>query len=173
MSSIPHDLTQIRAFVLDMDGVVSATVSPVDVSGMPMRTVNVKDGYAMQYAVKQGYTIAIISGGESQPMRQRFEQLGVQHIYMRIKDKAGKLRELETLTGIPTWQMAYIGDDIPDIEVMRLVGLPCAPADAAPEVKAVAKYISLCDGGYGVVRDLIEQTLKACGRWGTSEGFGW
>lgn len=173
MSSIPHDLTTIKAFVLDMDGVVSATVSPVDVSGMPMRTVNVKDGYAMQYAVKQGYTIAIISGGESQAMRQRFEQLGVQYIYMRIKDKVSKLHELERLTGISAQSMAYIGDDIPDINVMKLVGLPCCPADAAPEVKVVAKYISLCDGGYGVVRDLIEQTLKANGQWGTSEGFGW
>lgn len=173
MSSILHDLTQIKAFVLDMDGVISATVSPIDASGMPMRTVNVKDGYAMQYAVKHGYTIAIISGGESNAMRLRFEQLGVQYVYMRIKDKAHKLGELEQLTGIPASQMAYIGDDIPDIEVMRLVGLPCCPADAAPEVKSVARYISLCDGGYGVVRDLIEQTLKANGKWGTSEGFGW
>lgn len=173
MSSIPHDLTQIKAFVLDMDGVISATVSPIDASGMPMRTVNVKDGYAMQYAVKQGYTLAIISGGESEAMRLRFKQLGVQYVYMRIKDKASQLRELEHLTGIPASQMAYIGDDIPDIDVMRLVGLPCCPADAAPEVKAVAKYISLCDGGYGVVRDLIEQTLKANDQWGTSEGFGW
>lgn len=173
MSSIPYDLKQIRAFVLDMDGVISATVSPIDASGMPMRTVNVKDGYAMQYAVKQGYTLAIISGGESEAMRLRFRQLGVQHVYMRIKDKANQLRELEQLTGIPASQMAYIGDDIPDIEVMRLVGLPCCPADAAPEVKSIAQYISLCDGGYGVVRDLIEQTLKANDKWGTSEGFGW
>lgn len=173
MSSIPYDLTTIKAFVLDMDGVVSATVSPVDVTGMPMRTVNVKDGYAMQYAVKQGYTLAIISGGESQAMRQRFEQLGVRYIYMRIKDKETQLLELAKTIGIAPEEMAYIGDDIPDIGVMKLVGLPCCPADAAPEVKVVARYISLCDGGYGVVRDVIEQTLKACGRWGTSEGFGW
>lgn len=173
MSSIPFDLTKIKAFVLDMDGVVSATVSPVDVSGMPMRTVNVKDGYAMQYAVKQGYLLAVISGGESQAMRMRFEQLGVQHIYMRAKDKVGKLRELESLSGIKACEMAYIGDDLPDIDVMRLVALPCAPADAAPEVKQVARYISLCDGGYGVVRDIIEQTMKAQGKWGMSEGFGW
>lgn len=173
MSSIPFDLTKIKAFVLDMDGVVSATVSPVDVSGMPMRTVNVKDGYAMQYAVKQGYLLAVISGGESQAMRMRFEQLGVQHIYMRAKDKVDKLRELESLSGIKACEMAYIGDDIPDIDVMRLVALPCAPADAAPEVKQVARYISLCDGGYGVVRDIIEQTMKAQGKWGMSEGFGW
>lgn len=173
MSSIPFDLTKVRAFVLDMDGVVSATVSPVDASGMPMRTVNVKDGYAMQYAVKQGYTIAIISGGTSDAMRLRFEQLGVQYIYMRIKDKVAQLRELEHITGISAAEMAYIGDDIPDVEVMHTVGLPCAPADAAPEAKAAALYISLCNGGYGVVRDVIEQTLRAVDKWKSSEGFGW
>lgn len=173
MSSIPFDLRTIRAFVLDMDGVVSATVSPVDPSGMPMRTVNVKDGYAMQYAVKQGFVLAIISGGESLAMRYRFESLGVQHIFMRVKDKAAKLHELTKLTGIRPEEMVYIGDDIPDIPIMRLVGLPVAPADAVAEVKQVARYISLRDGGYGVVRDVIEQTLKAQDRWGDSEGFGW
>ncbi len=173
MSSIPFDLRQIRAFVLDMDGVVSATVSPVDPSGMPMRTVNVKDGYAMQYAVKQGFTLAVISGGESLAMRYRFENLGVQHIYMRAKDKVARLEELIEATGIPAEAMAYIGDDVPDVPVMRRVGLAVAPADAVPEVKAVAHYISPYDGGYGVVRDLIEQTMKAQGVWGDSEGFGW
>ncbi len=173
MSSIPFDLSTIKAFVLDMDGVVSATVSPVDPSGMPMRTVNVKDGYAMQYAVKQGFTLAIISGGESLAMRYRFESLGVQHIFMRVKDKSAKLDELVALTGIKAEEMAYIGDDIPDISIMKRVGLPVAPADATAEVKAVARYISLCDGGYGVVRDLIEQTMKAQNKWGDSEGFGW
>lgn len=173
MSSIPFDLKGIKAFVFDMDGVISATVSPVDTSGMPMRTVNVKDGYAIQYAVKQGFTLAIISGGESAAMRARFEQLGVQYIYMRIKDKAAKLRELEELTGIKASEMLYVGDDIPDIPIMKLVALPCAPADAVPEVKQIARYISLRDGGYGVVRDVIEQTMKAQDKWGCSEGFGW
>lgn len=173
MSSIPFDLRQIRAFVLDMDGVVSATVSPVDPSGMPMRTVNVKDGYAMQYAVKQGFQLAVISGGESLAMRYRFENLGVQHIYMRAKDKVARLEELVLATGIPAEAMAYIGDDVPDVPVMRRVGLAVAPADAVPEVKAVAHYISPYDGGYGVVRDLIEQTMKAQDCWGDSEGFGW
>ena len=163
MSSIPFDLTKIKAFVLDMDGVVSATVSPIGPDGMPMRTVNVKDGYAMQYAVKQGYTIAIISGGASEAMERRFRQLGVAYIYMRISDKAGLSPD----------EIAYSGDDIPDITIMQRVALPCAPADAAPEVKSVARYISLCDGGYGVVRDVIEQTLRANGRWSLSAGFGW
>ncbi len=173
MSSIPFDLKKIKVFVLDMDGVVSATVSPVDANGMPMRTVNVKDGYAMQYAVKQGYTLAVISGGESAAMRLRFEQLGVQHIYMRAKDKLAKLKELEDLTGLSRDEMVYIGDDLPDVEIMQEVALPVAPKDAVPEAKEAAKYISHCEGGYGVVRDVIEQTLKANGKWSVGEGFGW
>ena len=163
MSSIPFDLSKIRAFVLDMDGVVSATVSPIGPDGMPMRTVNVKDGYAMQYAVKQGYTLAVISGGASEAMTERFRQLGAKHIYMRVSDKAAQLEIL----------CREAGDDIPDIPIMKLVALPCAPADAAPEVKSIATYISLCDGGYGVVRDVIEQTLRANGQWSLSAGFGW
>lgn len=173
MSSIPYDLSKIKAFVLDMDGVISASVSPVDATGMPLRTVNVKDGYAMQYAVKQGFVLAVISGGESEQMRRRFENLGVQHVYMRIKDKTEKLKELEQLTGITTEEMVYIGDDVPDVAIMRAVGLPCCPADAVPEAKEVAKYISPLDGGYGVVRDVIEQTLRAQDCWSTGEGFGW
>ena len=173
MSSIPFDLTKIKAFVLDMDGVVSATVSPIGPDGMPMRTVNVRDGYAMQYAVKQGYTIAIISGGASEAMERRFRQLGVAYIYMRISDKAAQLDVLCQESGLSPDEIAYIGDDIPDITIMQRVALPCAPADAAPEVKSVARYISLCDGGYGVVRDVIEQTLRANGRWSLSAGFGW
>ena len=173
MSSIPFDLTKIKAFVLDMDGVISANVSPIGLDGMPMRTVNVKDGYAMQYAVKQGYTIAIISGGASEAMEQRFRQLGAAHVYMRISDKAAQLEVLCRESGLRPEELAYIGDDIPDITIMKRVALPCAPADAAPEVKSVAKYISLCNGGYGVVRDVIEQTLRANDCWSLSAGFGW
>lgn len=173
MSSIPFDLTKIKAFVLDMDGVISANVSPIGQDGMPMRTVNVKDGYAMQYAVKQGYIISIISGGASEAMEQRFRQLGAAHVYMRISDKAAQLEVLCRESGLKPEEIAYIGDDIPDITIMKLVALPCAPADAAPEVKSVAKYISLCNGGYGVVRDVIEQTLRANDCWSLSVGFGW
>ncbi len=173
MSSIPFDLKKIKVFIFDMDGVISATVSPVDANGMPMRTVNVKDGYAMQHARKKGFPIAIISGGESKPMSLRFEQLGIKHIYMREKDKLARLSKLEQLTGYSRQEMAYIGDDMPDIEIMQAVGLSVAPKDAAQEVKDIASYISNKEGGYGVVRDLIEQTLKAHQCWDTGEGFGW
>lgn len=173
MSNIPYDLKGIKCFVLDMDGVISATVSPVAETGFPMRTVNVKDGYAMQYAVKQGYILAVISGGDSQPMRSRFEQLGVQYIYMKIKDKKKQLEILEEASGISRQEMAYIGDDVPDLEIMQAVALSVAPSDAVSEIREAATYVSHYAGGYGVVRDLIEQTLKAQGKWALSEGFGW
>ncbi|WP_329904444.1 KdsC family phosphatase [Porphyromonas pogonae] len=173
MSSIPFDLTKIKAFILDMDGVISCTISPLDQNGMPMRTVNVKDGYAMQYAVKQGYLVSIISGGYSQSMHERARQLGIQYITMRARDKVAKLNELMMETGITLEQIAYIGDDIPDIPVLERVALPVAPADAVPEVKAIVKYISPYNGGEGVVRDVIEQTMRANGCWHIGEGFGW
>ena len=106
-------------------------------------------------------------------MERRFRQLGVAHIYMRISDKAAQLEVLCRESGLSPDEIAYIGDDIPDITIMKLVALPCAPADAAPEVKSVARYISLCNGGYGVVRDVIEQTLRANDCWSLSAGFGW
>lgn len=165
MSSIPFDLKQIRAFVLDIDGVISSAISPLDPWGNPMRTANIKDGYAMQLAIQKGYLIAIISGGDSPSMRQRLERLGIQHIYMKVKDKGLQLQELSHLVQIPPSAMAYIGDDMPDLTAMRQVALPCAPADAANEVKQHARYVSLFKGGEGVVRDVIEQTLKAVGAW--------
>lgn len=165
MSSIPFDLKQIQAFVLDVDGVISSTTSPLDALGNPMRTANIKDGYAMQLAIQKGYLIAIISGGDSPAMRQRLERLGVQHIYMKVKDKGAQILELSRCSGIPLSTMVYIGDDMPDLAPMQQVALPCAPADAVAEVKQVARYVSLAKGGEGVVRDVIEQTLKAVGAW--------
>ena len=148
MSSIPFDLSKIRAFVLDMDGVVSATVSPIGPDGMPMRTVNVKDGYAMQYAVKQGYTLAVISGGASEAMTQRFHQLGAKHVYMRVSDKAAQARISSAKKRVLHPTRSPISAMIsPTSPVMKLVALPCAPADAAPEVKSIATYISLCEWG--------------------------
>lgn len=173
MSNIPYDLKTIKAFVLDMDGVISSTISPIDKDGMPMRTVNVKDGYAMQYAIKVGFVICVISGGVSQAMKYRFDQLGVQYVYMSIKDKKKQLYEFSQLANISLDEMVYIGDDIPDLCVMKEVGLPCAPNDAVSEVKSVAKYVSLYNGGHGVVRDVIEQTIKAQKKWSQGEGFGW
>ena len=174
MSSIPFDLSKIRAFV-PRYGRGSECYGEPHWPRWYAYAYGQCQGQAsaMQYAVKQGYTLAVISGGASEAMTQRFHQLGAKHVYMRVSDKAAQLDILCREAGITPDQIAYIGDDIPDIPIMKLVALPCAPADAAPEVKSIATYISLCDGGYGVVRDVIEQTLRANGQWSLSAGFGW
>ena len=147
MSTINYDLSRIKALAFDVDGVLSSTTVPLHPSGEPMRTVNIKDGYAIQLAVKKGLHIAIITGGRTEAVRIRFEGLGVKDLYM--------------------------GDDVPDIEVMCECGLPCCPKDAVPEVKSVAKYISYADGGRGCGRDVVEQVLKAHGLWMVEDAFGW
>ena len=149
MSTINYDLTRIKALAFDVDGVLSADVIPLHPSGEPMRTVNIKDGYAIQLAVKKGLHIAIITGGRTDAVRKRFAGLGADE------------------------EILYMGDDVPDMEVMRECGLPCCPKDAAPEVKAVARYISYADGGYGCGRDVVEQVLKAQGKWLSDDAFGW
>lgn len=173
MSSIPFDLKTIKGFIFDVDGVISHTTSAMDAEGQPMRTMNVKDGYAMQYAVKQGYMLGIITGGFSPAIAKRAEYLGIKHVYMRSSKKEEQLKHLLEETNLKLEEVVYIGDDIPDLPVMQLVGLPVAPADAVSEIKQAAKYISQYRGGEGVVRDVIEQTLKAQGRWAEGDGFGW
>ena len=173
MSSINYDLKKIRAFVFDVDGVLSRTVVSLHPDGDPMRTVNIKDGYAMQLAVKLGYHVAIITGGYTEAVRIRYERLGIRHIYMRSAVKIKDFHHFLEQTNLQPEEVAYAGDDIPDYEVMREAGLPIAPADAAPEIKHIARYISHYNGGDGIARDIIEQTLKAQGQWMQDEAFGW
>ena len=173
MSSINYDLTRIKAFVFDVDGVLSREVIPLSPDGDPMRTVNIKDGYALQLAVKKGYHVAIITGAYTEAVRVRFSRLGITHIYMKSAIKIRDYQDFLSKTGVQPEEVMYAGDDIPDYEVMQLAGLPVAPADAAPEIKQIAKYISSRKGGEGVARDVIEQTLKAQGHWMGQEAFGW
>ena len=172
MSSINYDLRKIKAFVFDVDGVLSCDVIPLHPNGDPMRTVNIKDGYALQL-VKKGYEVAIITGGYTEAVQIRFSRLGIQHIYMRSAVKVHDFKDFMEKTGLSPEQIMYAGDDIPDYEVMTRVGLPVAPADAAPEIKEIAKYISSRRGGEGVARDVIEQTMRAQGHWFGEEAFGW
>ncbi|MCC8153613.1 MAG: HAD-IIIA family hydrolase [Tannerellaceae bacterium] len=173
MSSINYDLKKIKAFMFDVDGVLSGDVIPLHPNGDPMRTVNIKDGYAIQLAVKKGYHVAIITGGYTESVQVRFERLGVEHIYMRSAIKIKDFEHFLEKTGLAEDEIMYAGDDIPDYEIMCRVGLPVAPADAVPEIKQVANYISSRKGGEGVARDVIEQTLKAQGVWMGQEAFGW
>ena len=171
---IDYDLTKIRALVFDVDGVLAATTIPMDAEGNPSRTLNVRDGYALQLAVKKGLTVALITGAKTEQVRLRYEGLGIRHIYMASAVKTRDLDDLLARTGIAADEVLYMGDDIPDYEVMQRVGLPTCPADAAPEVKAVARYVSPVAGGYGAVRDVVEQVMKAQGLWMSSaDAFGW
>ena len=174
MSKIDYDLELIRGIVFDVDGVLSPSCIPLGGDGMPQRMVNIKDGYAIQLAVKCGYKIAIITGADSQAVYDRFSGLGVKDIYMKAGVKINILHEWMKSRGLKPEEEAYAGDDIPDYEVMRHVGLPVAPRDAAREIKETARYISPCDGGYGVGRDLIEEIMRAQGHWMKDEkAFGW
>ena len=173
MSKIDYDLGRIKGLAFDVDGVLSADTIPLHPGGEPCRTVNIKDGYAIQLAVRKGFEVAIITGGRTEAVRQRFEGLGVQHIYMGASVKIVSFEEWLLATGLQADEILYMGDDIPDYEVMQRVGLPCCPADAAPEIKSRATYISPRNGGYGCGRDVIEQVMKAQGKWFGEEAFGW
>jgi 3-deoxy-D-manno-octulosonate 8-phosphate phosphatase (KDO 8-P phosphatase) len=174
MSSINYDLTKIKGIAFDVDGVLSPSVIPLHPNGEPMRCVSIKDGYALQLAVKHGYKIAIITGGKTEAVRKRFEGLGIQDVILGASVKITHFNEWLERNALNPEEVVYVGDDIPDLEVMKVAGLPIAPADAAPEVKAIAKYISPYNGGYGVGREIVEQVMKAKGEWlADKRAFGW
>lgn len=173
MSRINYDLLKIKAFIFDIDGVLSTEIMTAHPNGEPMRTVNVKDGYAMQLAVKQGYQIAILSGCRVESVKRRFSTLGVPHIYLASEIKINDFNDFIKKTKLSYDEILYMGDDIPDYEVMTRVGLPCSPADAVPEIKNISKYISPYKGGKGCVRDVIEQVMKAQNTWMKENAFGW
>lgn len=176
MSTINYDLSRIKALAFDVDGVLSATVIPMSTEGEPMRTVNIKDGYALHLAAKLGIPLAIITGGRTEAVRKRFLALGIPaaDIYLASSVKIHDYRDFRDRHQLRDEEILYVGDDIPDYEVMRTCGLPCCPKDAAPEIKSVARYISHCAGGQGCGRDVVEQFLKVKGLWMADErAFGW
>lgn len=174
MSGINYDLTKIKGFVFDIDGVLSASTVPLGEDGYPVRTANVKDGYALHLAAKKGYKIAIITGGRGVAITNRFRSLGITDIYCDISRKLPVLQDWLGKENLDPEEVAYMGDDIPDLQCLRHVGLPCAPFDACWEVKESVTYISRITGGDGCVRDLIEQVMKAHGNWmSDTDAFGW
>lgn len=174
MSKIDYNLTKIKAFVFDVDGVLSPSTVPMGADGMPMRMVNIKDGYALQLAVKHGYRIAIITGGYSEAIALRYKALGIEDVFMGSSMKLPVLRKWLADNNLDVSEVAYAGDDIPDHDCMKEVGLPIAPADADIDIKGIARYITLAEGGYGVAREIIEEVMKAQGEWmSTEKAFGW
>lgn len=158
-------LNDITTFVFDIDGVLTDGSLQVTSEGFLIRTMNVKDGFALKQAINQGYELLFISGGTNEGVRTRLKDLGITNIHLGIQDKVECLEEFLDVYDISTKNVAYMGDDVPDLYPMKLVALPTCPQDAVPEVKAVAKYISHRNGGDACARDLIEQVLKAQGKW--------
>lgn len=171
---INYDLKRIRAVFFDVDGVLSCETIPQHPNGDPMRTVNIKDGYAMQHAVKCGLILAIITGGRTEAVRIRYEGLGLKDVVLGAAVKIKTYNDLKEKYQLADEEIAYVGDDIPDYEILQQCGLPCCPVDAAPEIKAICTYISHKEGGKGCVRDILEQILKAQDLWmHNSTAFGW
>ena len=156
---------QIRLFVFDVDGVLTDGSIYVFNDGEQARKMNIKDGFALRLGVKKGYRFLVISGAVSDAVSKRLEKLGITDVFMKVEDKRSLLLNYLAENKIPAEQVLFMGDDIPDYQVMKIAGLASAPADAMPELKAVAHYVSHRKGGEGCVRDVIERVLKLNGHW--------
>ena len=158
-------LNHITTFIFDVDGVLTDGTIIVTTSGELLRKMNIKDGFALKTAVDHNYNICIISGGSNEGVKLRLEGLGIKDIYLGTHNKVKHLDEFLKKYNIKYENVLYMGDDIPDLEVMKMAGLPCCPQDAVAEIKTISKYISHKKGGEGAVRDVIEQVLKVQGKW--------
>lgn len=171
---INYDLKKITTVIFDVDGVLSTSTIQMNAEGTPMRSINIKDGYAIQLAAKQGLRLAIITGGKDDAIMKRYSGLGMTDIYMGCGVKLEVFRNYMREHGIHKEEVIYIGDDIPDYEVMHEVGCPCCPKDACTDIKAISTYVSPVNGGMGCARDILEQVMRAKGLWLTNEkAFGW
>jgi 3-deoxy-D-manno-octulosonate 8-phosphate phosphatase (KDO 8-P phosphatase) len=156
---------QITTFIFDVDGVLTDGSLLVMPGGLMARRMNIKDGYALQLAIKKGYRVLVISGGNSPEVAERLAKLGVTSVWMQVTDKAAQVKEFMTRESIGREELLYMGDDIPDLKVMQICGLPCCPVDAVQEIKDISVYISHFGGGAGCARDVIEKTMKLRGDW--------
>jgi len=171
---INYDLTKIKAIIFDIDGVLSRQTILMDEHGEPVRTMNIHDGYAIQLASKLGLCIAIITGGRSRDIKLRYEYLGVKNVFLGSAIKITVYDKFLMDNNLDDEQILYMGDDIPDYQIMKQCGCPCCPADASRDIKAVSIYVSPKNGGEGCARDVIEQVLRAQGKWlDDVEAFGW
>jgi 3-deoxy-D-manno-octulosonate 8-phosphate phosphatase (KDO 8-P phosphatase) len=156
---------QITCFAFDVDGVLTdGTVLLLD-DGQQARRMSIRDGYALQLAVKKGYKVVIISGAYSEAVKTRLNRLGITDVFMKVENKEQQLNEYVQLNGLSPAQVLFMGDDIPDYMVMKKVGMPCCPADAAPEIRRISTYISVFRGGHGCVREVIEKVMKLNDHW--------
>ena len=157
-------LSKVRCFVFDVDGVLTDG-SLIVMPGELYRVMNIRDGFALKEAVIKGYKVVIISGGNSDSVQSRLANLGVTDIYIGVENKSDKLNEIILKYKLREDEILYMGDDIPDYNVMKRVGVPCCPNDAATEIRELSIYVSSINGGKGCVRDIIEQVLRLHGHW--------
>ncbi|MFZ1451447.1 MAG: HAD-IA family hydrolase [Ferruginibacter sp.] len=155
----------IKTFVFDVDGVLTDGNLLILNDGQMARLMNIKDGYALQLAIKKGYRVVIISGGTSGAVQERLEKLGVTDCFLKVDNKKEKLLAYVAQHQLNLDEVLFMGDDIPDYVPMQLTGLPCCPADAVAEIKQLSQYISPVAGGKGCARDVIEKVLKLNGHW--------
>ena len=173
MSNYKEALGKIKAFAFDVDGVFSDCKINLNPTGEMVRTMNIKDGYAVQLAVKKGYLIGIISGSKSKEYQKRLKLLGINDIYLNSRNKLENFRSFIKKHNLNKSDVLFMGDDIPDFEVMKEVGIPVCPSDADSEIRQVTSYISDKKGGEGCVRDVIEQVLRLHNNWMDSDAFTW
>ena len=158
-------LPQIDTLIFDVDGVLTNGIVTVFPDGELVRQMNIKDGYALKAAVKAGFRVCIISGGKNEGVRTRLANLGIMDIYLGAHNKIKQFNEIVEKYNLNPENIVYMGDDIPDYPVMKLVGMPCCPNDAVREIQQISKYISDKNGGEGCARDIIEQVLRVQKKW--------
>ncbi len=173
MGNFKEDLKNIKGFVFDIDGVLSKQTVVMDNDGFPNRTINLRDGYALQLAVKKGFKVAVISGGNSEAFKKRLKLLGVDEVYLNSSEKLSIFQKLLKKENLKTDEVLYMGDDIPDYEVMQAAGVSACPLDADSEIKQISQYISDKSGGEGCVRDVIEQVMRLHGLWMNNDAYIW
>lgn len=173
MSNYKALLQEVDTFIFDYDGVMTDGKVILMEDGQPLRMANVKDGYVLQLIIKLGFNVVIISGGFSRSMENRFDTLGITDVYLGTKNKEKVLKKYLDEHKIDPKHVVYMGDDIPDFNVMKMIGIPVCPADASEEIKEISTYISDKNGGEGCVRDIIEQVLKVQGKWMSTEAYNW
>ena len=173
MTNFKEDLAKVKAFVFDIDGVLSLQTIGLNSFGVPNRTVNLRDGYALQLAVKKGYIVGVISGCNAKEYQRRLKGLGIKDVYLNSRSKADHFAHFLKKYALNSNNVLYMGDDIPDFHIMKQAGIAVCPADADSEIRQISSYISDKKGGEGCVRDVIEQVLRLHNNWMDSEAFTW
>jgi 3-deoxy-D-manno-octulosonate 8-phosphate phosphatase (KDO 8-P phosphatase) len=173
MAFFKEELTKVKAFIFDVDGVLSATTQVLTPDGETIRTSNLKDGFAMMYAIRIGFPVCVITGGKTIEVIKRCEKIGIKDLYTGSLKKLPSLYDFLEKHNLSADDVMYMGDDLPDYPAMKVVGVPVCPNDAAPEIKAISHYISDKNGGEGCVRDVLEQVLRSQGKWIDCETMNW